>query len=61
MADEDTSLVGREEELSRLRGLVASPYTESRVLLLLGKKRSGPSSQDRSDQKHRACALPSLP
>jgi predicted ATP-dependent serine protease len=36
MADEDTSLVGREEELSRLRGLVASPYTESRVLLLLG-------------------------
>jgi predicted ATPase len=36
MADEDTSLVGREEELSRLRDLVASPYTESRVLLLLG-------------------------
>ena len=36
MADEDTSLVGREEELSRLRCLVASPYTESRVLLLLG-------------------------
>ena len=36
MADEDTNLVGREEELSRLRGLVASPYTESRVLLLLG-------------------------
>ena len=35
-ADEDTSLVGREEELSRLRDLVASPYTESRVLLLLG-------------------------
>ena len=36
MADEDTNLVGREEELSRLRGLVAPPYTESRVLLLLG-------------------------
>src|ERR1700759_5223784 len=36
MADEDTNLVGREEELSRLRGLVASPCTESRVLLLLG-------------------------
>jgi len=33
---EDTSLVGREEELSRLRDLVASPYAESRVLLLLG-------------------------
>ena len=36
MADEDMKLVGREEELSRLRDLVASPYTESRVLLLLG-------------------------
>lgn len=47
MADEDTNLVGREEELSRLRGLVASPYTESRVLLLLGdpgvgKPKGGP-------------------
>ena len=29
-------LVGREEESFRLRELVASPYTESRVLLLLG-------------------------
>ena len=36
MTDKDTNLVGREEELSRLRELVASPYTESRVLLLLG-------------------------
>ena len=32
----DASLVGREEELSRLRGLVAPPYAESRALLLLG-------------------------
>jgi DNA-binding CsgD family transcriptional regulator len=30
------NLVGREEELSRLRGLVTPPYAESRVLLLLG-------------------------
>jgi len=30
------SLVGREQELSRLRELVASPYAESRVLVLLG-------------------------
>jgi DNA-binding CsgD family transcriptional regulator len=30
------SLVGREEELSRLRELVAPPYPESRVMLLLG-------------------------
>ena len=36
MTGEDASLVGRGEELSRLRELVASPYTESRVLLLLG-------------------------
>jgi hypothetical protein len=36
LADEGTSLVGREEELSRLRDLVASPYTETRVLPLLG-------------------------
>jgi hypothetical protein len=33
---QDVSLVGREEESFRLRELVASPYTESRVLLLLG-------------------------
>jgi DNA-binding CsgD family transcriptional regulator len=32
----DASLVGREEELSRLRELVAPPYAESRALLLLG-------------------------
>jgi predicted ATPase len=32
----DASLVGREEELSRLRELAAPPYAESRVLLLLG-------------------------
>ena len=30
------SLVGREEELSRLRELMAPPYAEGRVLLLLG-------------------------
>jgi hypothetical protein len=32
----DTSLVGRAEELSRLRDLVAPPHAESRVLLILG-------------------------
>ena len=32
----DTSMVGREEELSGLRELVAPPYAESRVLLVLG-------------------------
>src|ERR1700684_4005702 len=32
----DTSLVGRGEELSRLRDLVAPPHAESRVLLILG-------------------------
>jgi hypothetical protein len=32
----DTSLVGREAELSRLGELVAPPYAESRALLLLG-------------------------
>jgi AAA ATPase domain len=32
----DTSLVGREAELSRLGELVAPPYAESRMLLLLG-------------------------
>jgi DNA-binding CsgD family transcriptional regulator len=36
MTGEDASLVGREEDLSRLRELVAPPYAESRVLLLLG-------------------------
>ena len=36
MTGKNTSLVGREEELSRLRELVAPPYAESRVLLLLG-------------------------
>ena len=41
MAGEDTSLVGREAELSRLRELVAPPYTESRLLLLLGEAGMG--------------------
>ena len=36
MARKEASLVGREEELSRLRELVAPPYPESRVMLLLG-------------------------
>ena len=36
MTGENTSLVGREGELSRLRELVAPPYAESRVLLILG-------------------------
>ena len=36
MTSKDTGLVGREEELSRLRKLSAPPYEESRVLLLLG-------------------------
>jgi AAA ATPase domain len=36
MTGKDTSLVGRGEELSRLRELVAPPYAEGRVLLLLG-------------------------
>ncbi len=36
MSGQDTSLVGREKDLSRLRGLVAPPHAESRVLLLLG-------------------------
>ncbi len=36
MTGQDTSLVGRGEELSRLRELVAPPHEESRVLLLLG-------------------------
>jgi DNA-binding CsgD family transcriptional regulator len=36
MTGKDTSLVGREEEQSRLRELVAPPDEESRVLLILG-------------------------
>ena len=36
MTCKDTSLVGRGEELSRLRELVALPHEESRVLLILG-------------------------
>ena len=32
----DTNLVGREEELSRLTELVAPPYPQRRMLLLLG-------------------------
>ena len=41
LASEDTSLVGREAELSRLRELVAPPYTESRLLLVLGEAGMG--------------------
>jgi DNA-binding CsgD family transcriptional regulator len=41
MTGGDTSLVGREEELSRLRELVAPPYAESRMLLLLGEPGMG--------------------
>ena len=37
----EASLVGREEELSRLRELVAPPYPESRVMLLLGDPGAG--------------------
>jgi hypothetical protein len=36
MTGKEPSLVGREEELSRLRELVAPPYPESRALLLMG-------------------------
>ena len=36
MTGQDASLVGREMELSRLRELVAPPYPESQVMLLLG-------------------------
>ena len=36
MTGKDTNLVGRGKELSRLRELVAPPYRESQVLLLLG-------------------------
>ena len=41
---EDTSLAGREAELARLRGLVAPPHAESRVLLLLGEAGAGKSA-----------------
>ena len=41
MTGEDASLVGREAELSRLRKLVAPPYTESRLLLILGEAGMG--------------------
>ena len=34
MTGKDTSLIGREGELSRLRELAAPPYAESRALLL---------------------------
>jgi hypothetical protein len=44
MTGTDTSLVGREAELSRLRELVAPPYAESRVLLLLGGPGMGKQS-----------------
>ncbi len=36
MTGKDTGLVGRGEELSRLRELVVPPYEESRALLILG-------------------------
>ncbi|HEY3089050.1 MAG TPA: AAA family ATPase [Jatrophihabitantaceae bacterium] len=36
MTDRRTNLVGRAVELPRLRDLVAPPYTQSRVLLLMG-------------------------
>jgi DNA-binding CsgD family transcriptional regulator len=41
MTGEDASLVGREAELSRLRERVAPPYTESRLLLILGEAGMG--------------------
>jgi predicted ATPase len=37
----DAALVGREEELARLRELVAAPHAESRALLLLGESGMG--------------------
>lgn len=40
-AGNDAALVGREEELARLRELVAAPYAESRALLLLGESGMG--------------------
>ena len=36
MASENTGLIGRDSELSWLRGLVDPPPAESRVLVLLG-------------------------
>ena len=36
MTGADESLVGRDEELRQLRDLVAPPYAESRMLLVLG-------------------------
>ena len=41
MTSTDTRLVGRDEELSRLRELVAPPYDRSRVLLILGDPGTG--------------------
>ena len=41
MTGKDTGLVGREEERSRLSELVAPPYAESRMLLLLGEPGMG--------------------
>ena len=41
MTSPDTRLVGRDEELSRLRELVAPPYDRSRVLLILGDPGTG--------------------
>jgi DNA-binding CsgD family transcriptional regulator len=41
---EDTSLVGREAEMARLRGLVVPPHAASRVLLLLGEGGAGKSA-----------------
>jgi DNA-binding CsgD family transcriptional regulator len=40
-AGNDAALVGREEELARLRELVAPPHAESRTLLLLGESGTG--------------------
>ncbi len=41
MTGQNMSLVGRQGELSRLRGLVTPPYAESRALLLLGDPGAG--------------------
>jgi DNA-binding CsgD family transcriptional regulator len=41
MASPDASLVGRQDELSRLRELVAPPYEQSRSLLILGDPGTG--------------------
>ena len=40
-AGNDAALVGREEELAKLRELVAAPHAESRALLLLGESGMG--------------------